>query len=289
MQYEGTIIRPPNEGQSILLQVAVGCSHNKCTFCGAYKGERFRIKDAARVSADIAWAARHLQDQRRLFLCGGDALVLPQARLLDILAEVRRELPWVTRVGAYGSAKAVKLKTDAELAELAAAGLGIVYMGLESGDDATLARVRKHGDSAAIIREGLRVRGAGLKLSVTVLLGLAGTERSAEHARATGRALTAMDPQHVGALTLMLMENTPLFEDWRRGEFELPDARGMLAELRLMLEHTDLSRGLFLANHASNYLPLKVRLPQGKAEALERIDRALAGEVALKGEHLRRL
>lgn len=289
MQHEGTIIRPPNEGGSILLQVARGCSHNKCTFCGAYKGERFAIKDAATVSADIAWAARHCRDQRRLFLCGGDALVLPQARLLDILAEVRATLPRVTRVGAYGSAKAVKMKSDAELAELGEAGLGIVYMGLESGDDATLVRVGKYGDSAGIVAQGLRVREAGLKLSVTVLLGLAGVRRSQEHARATGRALSAMDPQHVGALTLMLMENTPLYEDWRRGEFELPDARGMLAELRTMLEHTHLSKGLFLANHASNYLPLKVRLPSGKAAALARIDAALAGGEPLKSEALRRL
>ncbi|MBU1003718.1 MAG: radical SAM protein [Proteobacteria bacterium] len=289
MQYEGTIIRPPNEAGSILLQVAVGCSHNKCTFCGAYKGERFRIKDRETVSRDIASAARQCGDQRRLFLCGGDALVLPQVWLLEILGQIRAQLPWVTRVGAYGSAKALGLKSDAELAELRGAGLGIVYMGLESGDDETLVRVCKHGDSQAIVQQGLRVKQAGLRLSVTVLLGLAGSGRSSIHARATGEALTRMDPQHVGALTLMLMENTPLYADWQRGEFELPDARGMLLELREMLIHTTLSRGLFLANHASNYLPLKVRLPSGKQVALEWIDRALAGGVSLKSEHLRGL
>lgn len=289
MDYEGTIIRPPNEAGSILLHVAVGCSHNKCTFCGAYKGQRFRIKDSDTVSRDIGLAAGRCGDQRRLFLCGGDALVLPQARLLEILDQIREQLPWVTRVGSYGSAKALGLKTDAELAALRGAGLGTVYMGLESGDDQTLARVCKHGDSEAIVRQGLRVKQAGLRLSVTVLLGLAGSGRSGIHARSTGEALTRMDPQHVGALTLMLMENTPLYEQWRRGEFELPDARGMLSELRGMLMQTNLSRGLFLANHASNYLPLKVRLPSGKQAALERIDRALAGAVPLKGEHLRAL
>ncbi|WP_126379707.1 radical SAM protein [Desulfovibrio ferrophilus] len=289
MQHEGTIIRPPNEGSSILLQVAVGCSHNKCTFCGAYKGERFRIKDRETVSQDIAYAARHCRDQRRLFLCGGDALVLPQARLQEILGEIRGQLPWVTRVGAYGSAKAVGLKSDSQLMELRDAGMGIVYMGLESGDDETLARVCKHGNSEAIIHQGLRIKQAGMRLSVTVLLGLGGVERSSIHARATGQVLTRMDPQHVGALTLMLMENTPLHAQWQRGDFELPDAQGMLTELRTMLECTTLTRGLFLANHASNYLPLKVRLPSGKQAALEQIDRALAGHEPLKDERFRAL
>lgn len=289
MHYEGTIIRPPSEGGSILLQVAAGCSHNECTFCGAYKGERFRLIDMDTVRQDIAYAARHFTRQRRVFLCGGDALVLPMDRLLAILRDIRDQLPWVTRVGAYGNAKAVGMKSDADLTALREAGLGIVYMGLESGDDATLAAICKHGDSESIIEQGRRVKRAGLQLSATVLLGIAGRERSLEHARATGRVLTRIQPDHVGALTLMIMENTPLFKQAQSGEFELPDARGMLMELRAMLAATELRRGLFLCNHGSNYLPLKIRMPSGKQAALDKIDAALAGEVPLKAEHLRAL
>ncbi|MBC8391434.1 MAG: radical SAM protein, partial [Deltaproteobacteria bacterium] len=138
MHYEGNIIRPPSEANSILLQVTVGCSRNKCTFCGTYVGERFRIKPDAIMMEDIAFAAQNCQRQRRVFLCDGDALIIPQKRLVRILTEIEKQLPWVTRVGAYANAKSIKMKTLEELQELNARGLGIVYMGLETGDDVTL-------------------------------------------------------------------------------------------------------------------------------------------------------
>ncbi len=289
MHYEGTIIRPPSEANSILLQVTVGCSHNRCAFCGTYKGERFRIKPDAVVDEDIAFAARHCRRQRRVFLCDGDALILPHPKLLRILRAIREHLPWVTRVGLYANAKSVARKTEAELAELRAWGLGIAYMGLESGDDATLARIRKGSDSARMIEMGRKVRRAGIRLSLTVLLGVAGTERSRIHARETGRVLSEIDPEFVGALSLMLIPGTEMDEARRTGAFELPGPMDMLAELRTLLENTRMTRGLFHANHASNYLPIRARMPQDKARTLELIDRALAGEVGLKPEYLRAL
>ena len=289
MHYEGNIIRPPSEANSILLQVTVGCSRNKCTFCGTYRGERFRIKPDEIILADIAFAARHCRRQRRVFLCDGDALVIPQRRLVHILEEIRRQLPWVTRVGAYANAKALDMKTPEELEALRSLGLGILYMGLESGDDVTLKRINKGATAAHMVRMGRKAIDAGFKLSVTVLLGIAGRERSQIHAAATGDALSAMDPHYVGALTLMLIPGTPLHDDYVNGRFELIGPREMLAELRTMLAHTELSRGLFHANHASNYLPIKARLPRDKQQTLALIDQALAGEVALKPEYLRAL
>jgi radical SAM superfamily enzyme YgiQ (UPF0313 family) len=289
MHYEGNIIRPPSEADSILLQVTVGCSHNKCTFCGAYKGERFKIKSDEVIMEDIAFAARYARRQRRVFLCDGDALIVPQKRLVKILAAIREQLPWVERVGVYANTKGLAMKSDAELAELVSLGLGIAYMGLESGDDETLAAVRKGADSRRMIDMGRKARAAGLKLSLTVLLGLAGIERSAIHAEATGRVLTAIDPEYVGALSLMLIPGTPLYDDYRAGRFRLPDPMGMLAELRTMIAHTDLTGGLFHANHASNYLPIRAKLPEDKACTLALIDAALAGRVALKPEFLRAL
>ncbi|MGE4194822.1 MAG: radical SAM protein [Pseudodesulfovibrio sp.] len=289
MDHQGMIIRPPSEAGSILLQVTLGCSHGKCAFCGAYPDKRFAIKDPETVLADIRLAARHCTDQRRVFLCDGDAMILPQPRLVEILSLIHTHLPWVTRVGTYANAKSLKRKTDAGLRELRELGLGIVYMGLESGDDEILRAMGKSGDAACIVKQGRRAKAAGLKLNVTVLNGLGGVERSLAHARATARALTAMDPDQVGALSLMLVPGTPLHERAERGEFVLPDAHGILAELREMLAGTELTRGLFLADHASNYLPLKVRLPSGKGEALAKLDRALRGEGRLKPESARRL
>ncbi len=289
MHYEGTIIRPPSEAGSILLQVTVGCSRNRCTFCGTYAGERFRIKPEEVVFADIAYASARFRRQRRVFLCDGDALVLPQKRLVRILRAIREKLPWVTRVGAYANAKSLSWKTVEQLRELRELGLGILYVGLESGDDVTLARIRKGADAAKMIEATAKARQAGIKLSLTVILGIAGRERSLLHARETGRVLSAIDPEYVGALSLILIPGTPLYDEWLRGEFVLIEPEEMLRELREMIASTHLTQGLFHANHASNYLPIKARLPRDREAVLAQIDRALAGELPLRPEFLRAL
>jgi radical SAM superfamily enzyme YgiQ (UPF0313 family) len=289
MHYEGNIIRPPSEAYSILLQATVGCSHNKCTFCGAYKGERFKIKSDALIDADIDFAARHCRQQRRLFICDGDALIIPQKRLLGILQSIRQRLPWVTRVGVYANTKSIRMKTDAELVELQANGLGIAYMGVESGDDVTLAAVRKGAKAQGMIDAGRKIRRSGIKLSITVLLGIAGRSRSMVHAQETGRVISAIDPEYVGALSLMLIPGTPLYEVYQEGRFELLTPEDMLRELGVMIAGTEMSGGLFHANHASNYLPLKLAMPRDKAKALDLIDRALQGEITLKPEAMRAL
>lgn len=289
MHHEGYCIRPPSEADSILLQVTLGCSHNRCTFCGSYADKRFRIKDEAIIESDLRWAARHLAAEDRLFLMDGDALIIPQKRLVRILERIRERLPRVNRVGAYANVKSIRKKSPKELAALRELGLGILYLGVETGDDAVREAIGKGSTAATCIEAGRRVKAAGITLSVTVLLGIAGRERSLEHARATGALLTAMDPDFVGALTVMLIPGTPLYEDWRAGRFILPDERGILRELREMIARTDLSRGYFFANHASNYLPVKAKLPSGKPKALALIDAALRGEVGLKPEWLRAL
>lgn len=289
MHYEGNIIRPPSEADSIILQVTVGCSHNKCTFCGTYKGERFKIKDETVIDQDIRYAARNLSFLRRVFLADGDALIIPQPRLVWIFERIRQEMPWIQRVGLYGNAKSILRKTPNELAALRELGLGIVYLGLESGDARVLREICKGAGPDRQIEAGRRIRNAGIKLSVTALLGIAGRKRSLDHARATGEVLSAMDPNYVGVLTLMVLPNTEIGRQVREGRFELLTPLELLRELREMLAHTHLSRGLFLSNHASNYLPIKVKMPADKDRALQMIDRALEGEVSLKPEWLRAL
>jgi radical SAM superfamily enzyme YgiQ (UPF0313 family) len=289
MHYEGNCIRPPSEAYSILLQVTVGCSHNKCTFCGTYKGKRFRIKEDRIILNDILFASKYMKRQDRVFLMDGDALIIPQQRLMWILDRIREHLPWVRRVGAYANAKSIKMKSPEELIQLRKNGLGILYLGVETGDAELLKEIRKGTSAEHLINMGRKIRDAGIKLSVTVLLGIAGRERSLEHARATGELLSAMDPNYVGALTVMLIPGTHLHEDFTSGKFELPDERGFLLELREMIAHTNLSRGLFFSNHASNYLPVKARLPKGKQQALDQIDGALRGEIGLRPEWMRAL
>lgn len=289
MHYEGNMIRPPSEADSILLQATVGCSRNKCTFCCAYKGERFRIKPDDIILQDIAFAARYCKRQRRVFICDGDALIIPQKRLLAILVQIEKQLPWVTRVGVYANAKSLAMKTPEDLNMLRSHGLGIAYLGLETGDDATLKKVNKGATAQEMIQVGKKARAAGIKLSITVLLGIAGKERSEIHARETGRVLTAIDPEYVGALSLMLIPGAPLYDDFKDGRFVLIQPDEMLGELRSMIVHTHMTRGLFHANHASNYLPIKARLPRDKEKTLRLIDDALEGKVPLRPEWLRGL
>ncbi|MBI9076476.1 MAG: radical SAM protein [Desulfatibacillum sp.] len=289
MHYEGNMIRPPSEANSILLQVTVGCSHNKCTFCGAYKGERFKIKTDDIIMEDIAFAAQYCKRQDRLFLCDGDALIIPQKRLVKILTEIQKQLPWVTRVGTYANHKSLRMKSLDELRELRNLGLKIAYMGLETGDDQTLKQIRKGADSETMIAMGKKCRAAGIKLSITVLVGMAGRERSLEHAIATGRVLSAIDPEYVGALSLMIIPGTELWDEYEAGKFPILEPEEVLTELGTMIANTNLSNGLFHANHASNYLPIRAKLPQDKEETLTLIDKALAGKVALKPEWMRAL
>jgi radical SAM superfamily enzyme YgiQ (UPF0313 family) len=289
MHYEGNCIRPPSEANSILIQVTVGCSHNKCTFCDSFKGKRFRIKDDETVLADIKFAARHMRRQDKVFLMDGDVLIMPQRKLIWLLDTINHYLPWVRRIGTYANAKSIRRKSAEELQELRERKLDIVYLGVESGDDQVLRGINKGTNARELIEMGRKIRNAGIKLSVTVLLGIAGVEESFRHARATGELLTEMDPDFVGALTVMLMPGTELYEQHKRGDFVLPDQRQILAELREMLAHTHLTRGLFTANHASNYLPLKVSFPEGKQQGLDMIDRALEGGVDLKPEWMRAL
>ena len=254
-----------------------------------YKGSRFSIKEDSVIMDDIDFAARYCVNQNRLFLCDGDALIVPQKRLLRILEAIDSKLPWIERIGAYANAKSIRMKSVEELRELREHGLKIAYMGLESGDDQTLKAIHKGADSEMMIEMGKKIRSAGIKLSITVLLGIAQKKRSLIHARETGRVLSAIDPEYVGALSLMLTPGSKIFEEHKQGRWHLPGPEEMLAELGVMFAATTLSDGYFHANHASNYLPLKAKLPQDREKILNLINNALNGTINLKPEYMRGL
>jgi len=181
MKYEGMIIRPPSEADSLLLQVTVGCSHNKCSFCPTYKGEKFSIKSFAEIEEDILEASRY-RSVEKIFLCDGDALIIPQQRLVEILSSIQRHIKGVKRVGCYANAKSILRKTPEELVQLREMGLLIVYLGVETGNEDLLKKISKGATCAQMVEAGRRIKDAGILLSVTVLLGIGGVEKSAEHA-----------------------------------------------------------------------------------------------------------
>lgn len=287
MHYEGNCIRPPPEAFSILLQVTLGCSHNRCTFCGTFKDKRFRLKDDRTILGDILFASRHMKRQNRLFLMDGDALIIPQKRLVWILDNIHEHLPWVEGIGSYANTKSISLKSSQELDELRQKRLDRIYLGVESGDDEIRKRVNKGSGARHCLEMGRKIKDAGMHLTATVLLGIAGIEDSLRHAGATGELLSGMDPDHVAALTVIPVPGTPFWDDLQRGAAQMPDERGILLEMREMLAHTNLSDGVFASNHASNYLSVRVRLPHEKQKGLDLIDAALRGEVGIKPEWMR--
>lgn len=291
MEYEGVVIRPPSEANSLILQVTVGCSHNKCTFCPAYKAKQFRIKSFPEIKKDIDEVCSYAPHYRRIFLADGDVLILPQPRLLEILNYLNDKFPKTQRIGTYGNAKSILRKSIDELRELKERKLGIIYLGIESGDEETLKNIHKGATYEKMVEAGKRVKAAGIKLSVTVLLGVAGLTRSMAHAKETARILTDIQPDYVGALTLMIIPEAPLYRMVEEGEFTLPSPFGLLEELRTMIAESDLSNCLFFSNHASNYLPIQARLPKDKDSSLKLIDEVLSSgdESLLKPEHLRAL
>lgn len=270
MKYEGMIIRPPSEARSLLLQVTVGCSHNKCSFCGTYTGVRFKIKSFEEIEEDILEAAEYERIER-VFLCDGDALIIPQKKLLPIMESIRTNIKGVQRIGLYGNAKSIMRKTPDELKELKELGLGIVYLGVETGNNELLKKINKGVDYDTMVEAGRRVKNAGIALSCTVLLGIGGIEMSAQHSIDTARILTAIDPDYVGALTVMLIPGTSLHDDYIAGRFKLPDTFGFLEELGIMVANSDFTNCFFTSNHASNYLPIRAQMPERKDEIVRLI------------------
>ena len=273
--YVEPVFRPPSEAGSLIVQLTVGCSWNRCTYCGMYRGKSYRVRPVDEVVDEIRAVAPLVTGVRRVFLADGDALAAPSEVLSEILAAIRRHLPTVQRVGLYGDSRAI-LRHGAEgLVALREGGLGIVYFGAESGDPETLREVRKGATVARQVAASRAVREASLKLSTMVLLGLAGVGGSERHARATGRFLVESAPTYAAALTVTPVAGTELGAAVAERRLELPDRWGMLQELAWMLAEMDGYRGVFHANHASNYLPLKLRLPRDREPAIALLERTL--------------
>lgn len=290
MKYEGMIYRPPSEANSLILQVTVGCSYNRCTFCHSFRDKEFRIKSFEEIKEDIDEASE-IGSISRVFLADGDALTVPQPELIRILDYLLLKIEGLERVGIYANAVDVLKKDVDELKELKARGLGIIYLGLESGNREVLKRIMKNATVEQMVRAAKRVKAAGILLSVTVLLGIGGVELSQAHAADTGKVLSEMDPEYVGALSLIVVPGTPIEEDLRSGKLVLPTPFELIGELETMIANCRFTNCFFASNHASNYLPLRIRMPQEKERALFLIREVLEKKdpVLLRPEYMRAL
>ncbi len=291
MRYVGKVYRPPSEADALILQATIGCSWNHCTYCDMYRDKPvFRLRPLDECLADLRGAAAAVGDQvEKVFVADGDALVMELDRWEPILDACRQLFPRLRRVSCYATAGNVAAKRDDELRRLRERGLAMLYIGPESGDDETLKRIAKGATADDHVVAAGRARAAGMAVSAIFLLGAGGVARSAEHAAASAALATAMDPDYLAALTLTIVPGTPLARLADSGRFTLPSPAELLGELRTFVAGARPRDAVFRTNHASNYLPVGGRLPRDGARIVAAIDRALAGELPLRPEHVRGL
>ena len=289
MRYIGNIYRPPSEAYSLIVQMTVGCSHNRCAFCNMYREKHFYVRPVEDVLADLAECRRYYSKIGRLFLADGDAMMADTEDLLRVLSYVREAMPECERVTCYASPKSIRRKTDEELRRLREANLQMVYVGLESGYDDVLRRMRKGCSAAQIVEAVQRVRAAGMAVSVTAISGLGGREQWQEHAEATALALSQMKPEYIGLLTLLVEPDTPVADWVCDGSLTLLSAQEVLAETYRILEHTDSEGSVFRMNHASNYLSLRGTLNRDREAMLAKLRSGMDGTAFLKHEGMRAL
>lgn len=290
MRYEGSIYRPPSEAYSLLVQVTIGCSHNTCTFCGMFKDKQFRVRNVEEVIEDLQAARAMYRHVGRIFLCDGDALCLSNNKLRVILEKIQELFPECERVGVYGSAKDILRKSAEELKELAQLGIGIIYLGAESGSEKVLKDINKGVTASELVDAVNFAEDCGLKTSVTFISGIAGRKGWQEHAIETGKIISRMNASYVSLLTLMLEPGTPLYRDIQEGKFEVLTGEEVVAETYLMLKHMNPNKTcVFRSNHASNYISLRGNLPEDKDRMMKQLERAMGNTGLLKDERFRML
>lgn len=271
--YDYPLYRPPSEANSLIIQATLGCSHNKCSFCNMYKSKKFTIKSLENIKNDINYFRQIYSHVEKVFLADGDALIIPTEDLKEILTYIKRVFPECERITLYGSPKSILNKSLEELKELKVLGLSMIYMGVESGDDEVLEDINKGVSSHDLVKAAKRVKASNILLSVTVIAGIGGKEKSNNHAIRTGEVISRMSPDYFGILTLMIEEGTKLHSKIISKEFELLNDKDILSEIKLLIENIEVNETIiFRCNHASNYISLRGNLPEDKEKLLNQID-----------------
>lgn len=289
MKYEGMVYRPPSEAYSLIVQVTIGCSHNGCRFCNMYKRKHFRIRETEAVLADLEEGANLYGSRiQKIFLADGDALAIPTEEMIKILSYIKDKMPWVRQVSSYATPKDLLSKTDDELKAIADAGLSLLYIGAESGDNETLKAINKGATKEEIEEACLKAKANGFRISVTLISGLGQRERLKEHAIESAKLISAVKPEYLGFLTLMLEDPAPIVKDVEEGRFELLSPMEVMEEMELFLKNVDSEGTIFRSNHASNYVNLGGTLNEDRDHLLKQVENAKEN-LLFKKESYRRL
>lgn len=288
------IIRPPSEHDSYYLPLTSGCSNNTCSFC-AFSFTNLGIRELDEVKKEIdamslymnqrTWVAGEpdiiyeiLNDWngKKVFLQDGDALVYPYPKLMEALQYLNQKFPAIERIASYATPQDILRRSLKELKALKEQKLGILYMGVESGDNDVLQKIQKNANHHQMVEAAKKVKGSGILLSVSVILGLGGVKGSEKHALETAKILTEMDPDYAGALTLTLIPETGLYKEWKQGEFELITPFDSLRELKTIVENSTFSNCFFSSMHASNYYAIRGSMPEDRDKMLKQLNNLLS-------------
>ena len=276
IQYQETLYRPPSEANSLILQATLGCSYNRCGFCGMYRNKRFRVRPLEELEKEIAWAEGSFGPRLgKVFLADGDALVAKPEFLEAILLRLQRAFPNLRRVSCYASPQSLQVRSVDEMARLRSKGLSLYYLGVESGYDPALAQLEKGVDADEMIRVAKKAGEAGVKLSTMILLGAAGPEQSRPHAEASATVINAIQPRFLSTLVMTPVPGTPLAALEAQGRWEALSPREQARELRDFLAGLHLNKTIFRSNHASNRLVLAGTLPRDQGRMLQQLDQVL--------------
>ncbi len=273
IQYEDRLYRPPSEARSLILQATIGCSYNKCSFCGMYRNKKFRVRSIEELAAEIEWAKDNLPAPKKVFLADGDALMAKARFQLELLELLNKAFPELQRISVYASPQSLQVRTVEEMTELRQAGLTQYYLGIESGHDEILTRLEKGVDAAEMIRVANKANDAGVKLSTMILLGAGGRELSREHALESARVVNAISPRFLSTLVMTPVEDTPLWEQDQAGQVDELTPIELAVELRTMLAALAVDGTIFRSNHASNYLTLAGNLSKDQAGLIAALDK----------------
>lgn len=279
--YNYPLYRPPSEAYSLIIQITLGCSHNKCTFCNMYKGKQFTIKPFEQVKGEIDFFRSQVSHIDKIFLADGDALIMRTESLIKILEYINLKFPEVKRISLYASPRSILLKTEKELEEIRNLGVSLVYMGLESGDNETLKEINKGATAEEITEAALKMKKIGFQLSVTVIAGILGNKDSTNHAVNTGKVISKIIPEYLGILCLVVHPETDIDIQCKKGEFVEASGDQIMEEIKLMIENINIpdnKKIIFRSNHASNYLNLKGNFPEDKARLLDDINYAISND-----------
>jgi radical SAM superfamily enzyme YgiQ (UPF0313 family) len=275
LSYEEPLFRPPAEANSLIFQLTVGCSWNKCSFCEMYTMKKFRVRDLDDVKNEIKEASGYFPEIRKFFIADGNAMVLSASKLMDIITCIKENFSKIQRISAYALPRDLMSKSDKELQNLNKAGLKILYIGIETGDDSLLKAVNKRETYSSTLDGINKAHNAGIDTSLMVINGLGGLKYSMQHAENSAKIINLLQPKYLSLLTLILPKGLEHYKSRFKGEFIPLDLKGLLRELKVFVTGTELKNTIFRTDHISNYLVLKGILSRDKHRMMNLIDKAL--------------